>query len=179
MSRYKNLIDGDWIEECHGLWEILTGVILDIRTPLERLYKVVCNLKQQDLLDFRKLGKHSEEKISEILKESGYIWYNQKAKCFKQDIDFDLENASFEDIKSIYGIGDKLASMWMAIVHKSNEHPILDTHVLQFLRTKGYNQKDYKSLSDAFKKEADLLGLGVLELDQQILYNGIKNRLGK
>jgi len=176
---YNSLIDEDWVEICTNLWEVLTGTLLDIRTPLERLYKVITNLKQQDLLDFRHLSKLPTEKVASILKEAGYIWYNQKAKCFAQYIGFDLETATYEDMKLIYGIGDKLASMWMAIVHSSNEHPILDTHVLKFLRSKGYKEKDYGSLSEAFKVEADKAGLTVLELDRQVVSNGINKRLGK
>ena len=176
---FKNLIDDDWVEHCDNLWELLTGIILDTRTPLERLYKVVLNLKNKGLLDFRNLKKYSVDKISEILKEAGYIWYNQKANFINQEITFDLKTASYEDMLTIKGIGDKLASLWMAIVHESNEHPILDTHVLKFLKSKGYNQKNYASLSEAFKKEANLLGLSVLELDKRILNDGIKRRKNK
>jgi len=175
MNRpFKNLLDDDWVEHCDNLWELLTGIILDTRTPLRRLYRVVFNLKNKDLLDFRKLRRYSVDKISGILKEAGYIWYNQKANFLNQEITFDLKTASYEDMLTIKGIGNKLASLWMAIVHNSNKYPILDTHVLKFLKLKGYNQKNYASLSEAFKKEANLLGLSVLELDKKILNDGIK-----
>ena len=175
---FDNLIEGDWVEKCDNLWETLTGTILDTRTPLERLYITVCNLKEKDLLDFRNLKKRTVEEISEIFKEAGYIWYNSKANFFNQEIDFDLETASYDDMLSIKGIGAKLASMWMTIVHKSNDHPIIDTHVLKFLRSKGYKEKDYKSLSEAFKHEAKMLNLSVSKLDKRILVEGIRKRRG-
>lgn len=175
---YNSLLDEDWVEICDNLWEVLTGTILDIRTPLERLYKVISHLKEKNLLDFRHLSKYTVDEIAIVLNDAGYSWYNQKAKCFEQEINFNLETATYEDMKTIYGIGDKLASMWMAIVHGSNDHPILDTHVLQFLRSKGYKEKDYTSLSNSFKVEAKKLGLTVLELDRQIITNGINKRLG-
>jgi len=162
---FDNLIEGDWVEKCDNLWEILTGTILDTRTPLERLYITVCNLKEKDLLDYRKLKRLSIEKISEIFKEAGYIWYNSKANFFNQEIDFDLETASYDDMLSIKGIGAKLAT-------------IIDTHVLKFLRSKGYKEKDYKSLSEAFKHEAEMLNLSIPELDKRILVEGIRKRRG-
>lgn len=176
--RYDNLIEGDWVEVCENLWEILTGTILDTRTPLERLYKTVSYLKERDILDFRTLQAYSIEDISEYLKDSGYPWYNSKANFLNQSIDLNLETASYEDMKSIKGIGDKLASMWMTIVHESNDHPIIDTHVLKFLKSKGHNQKDYVSLSEAFKQEAIKQNLSVSELDHKILVEGIRKRKG-
>jgi len=178
MSRYQPLVDEDWVQLCDNLWQLLTGTILDTRIPLERLYIVLQNLKDKSVLDYRNLSKFNEEERAEILKDCGYNFYNSKARFFEQDIDFDLETATFEQMKSIYGIGDKLASMWMAIVHGSNEYPILDTHVLRFLKEKGYTSKIYKELSEAFKKEAQIAGLTVLELDKQIVEQGIRKRRG-
>lgn len=175
---YDNLIEGDWVEECENLWEILTGTILDTRTPLERLYTTVCNLKEKDLLDFRNLKKQTIDEISVILKDAGYIWYNSKARFFDQDVDFNLKTATYEDMLSIKGIGDKLASMWMRIVHNSNDYPILDTHVLKFLKSKGYKQKSYKALSEVFKLEAEKANMTVSELDHKILVEGIRKRKG-
>jgi len=176
--RYENLIEGDWVEKCDNLWEILTGTLLDTRTPLERLYTTVSYLKERNVLDYRVLKEHTTEQISEFFKDSGYPWYNSKARFFEQDIEFDLKSATYKQMISIKGIGDKLASMWMTIVHKSNDHPIIDIHVTRFLKSKGYNQKDYTSLSNAFRKEAKKAGLSVSELDHKVLMEGIRKRKG-
>ena len=175
---YDNLIEGDWVEQCENLWEILTGTILDTRVPLERLFTTVRNLKEKDLLDFRNLKEKTVEEIAQIFKDAGYIWYNSKARFFNQGIEFDLKSATYKQMISIKGIGDKLASMWMTIVHKSNDYPILDVHVLRFLKEKGYNQKGYAALSEAFKVEAKKANMSVSELDHKILVEGIRKRKG-
>ena len=63
----NSLLDDDWVSLCENLWEILTGLILDTRTPLERLYKTVKYLKDKDILDFRTLQAYSIDDISEYL----------------------------------------------------------------------------------------------------------------
>lgn len=171
-----NIVEDDWVGVCENLWELLTGLILDTRTPIERVYQAVKHLKDLDILDFRTLQAYSIDDISEYLKESGYPWYRSKAGFLKQSISLDLATASYEDMMSIKGIGPKLASLWMAIVHGSNDYPIIDVHVKNWLYEKGYTSKKYEELAKAFKEEAKKLNMSVLELDKKIINEGIKKR---
>jgi len=172
----------NWSIHCDNLWELLTAVLLDTRTPLERLNNVLIELKNRKLLNYISLHDvcldSGYDKVATILKECGYPWYNQKARCFGQGIALDLATASYEDMQTIKGIGPKLASMWMRMVH-GEERPIIDTHVKQWLAKRGHDvSQSYKSLSEIFIQEAAVLKMSVSELDHKIVAEGIARRRG-
>ena len=176
-KHFQNLLDTDWLELVDNEQELLTCVLLDTQTPLERLRKVVQYLKERDILNYNTLSKYPKKEIAKILKEANYIWYNSKARFFGQEISFELANATYEQMLTIKGIGPKLASMWMRIVH-DEERPIIDTHVIRFLKERGYNTKNYDNMSIAFKTEAKKLNMSIADLDRQIVADGIRKRRG-
>jgi len=172
----------NWSVNCDNLWELLTMVLLDTRTPLERLSKVGQTLKRWGWLDYRKLNElyinGGHEQVVKVLREAGYPFYNMKAKCFAYPVSINLETASFDELQTIYGIGPKLAAMWRRMVH-GDEIPIIDTHVKRWLQGRGYNTRQkYKSLSEIFTMEAQSLGMTVAELDRKIISEGIARRKG-
>ena len=184
---FLNQVDGDWVDSCNNEWELLTALMLDTRTPLERLHKVVRDLKGANLLDYRVLReeykKHGRKSIANLFRNAGYPWYNQKSKFFNQDISFDLKTATFEQIDSINGIGPKLASLWMRIMHsdRQNDFVVIDTHVKRFLRELGHDEAhmSYERQSEILREEARLRGLTITELDELIVSNGIHRRRGE
>lgn len=167
----------NWTSHCGNLWELLTAILLDTQTPIERVNDTVKYLKERNLLDYRILSNLEADEIAKILKESGYIWYNQRSKLFGQEIDMNLNDASLEDMMTIRGIGPKLASLWMRIVH-GTDIPIIDTHVKKWLRGQGHDSNNYSVLSEALRKEAAELNMTVTELDNKIVLAGIKKRKG-
>jgi endonuclease III len=196
-QHFADLVDGDWCAICTNEWELLTAILLDSRTPLERMRKTVIALKKIGLLDYRKMREFGydyadvdshnktfrQSIVSGVLKNAGYPWYNQKARYFNQDITFNLRTASLEQIDSILGIGPKLAALWMRIMNPSrqDEFCVIDTHVRRFLRDiLGVDEKhtSYEELSDILRNEAKLRGLTITELDELIVENGVKKRKG-
>ena len=98
-QEYEDLVNGDWVGSADNLWELLTGLILDTRTPLERMAVVTRNLKaakygESNLLDFRVLHEIAQttgaEHVANLLKIAGYPWYNQKSRFFEAVPEFDL-----------------------------------------------------------------------------------------
>jgi len=180
--------DYNWTKYCDTHWELLTCIILDTRTPLERLKKVVGRLKKEDNLDYRTLRTFYEKighsGLAAYLKDVGYPWYNQKARYFNQWILIDLETATWEEMQMIKGIGPKLASLWMRIAHNDETHPVIDAHVWRWALAHGYvgpalgSSNGYSKVSAFMIKQANELGIGITELDQSIVAEGIMHRRG-
>lgn len=61
--------------------EIVIGAILTQNTSWRNVEKAIANLKQNNLVDLRKIAVADTEKIALLIKSSGY--YNQKAKKLK------------------------------------------------------------------------------------------------
>jgi len=188
-ARYRNLIETEWVDYCSNLNELLTGILLDTRTPVERVALTVSRLKNAGLLGFWEMQRFAKESddplgtITKVLKATGYIWYNQKAALFLQDLpfktEFELSNANWQTIQTIKGIGPKLASLWVRIVHDETEIAIIDTHVKRWLRdVVGTQSNDYLELSRIVKEEALSRGMSLDELDRLIVENGQAKRLG-
>jgi thermostable 8-oxoguanine DNA glycosylase len=178
---FDNLFDAaeyNWTYYCDNEWELLTCVLLDTQTPLERLKEVIKKLKQEGMLDYRRLSEY--EYIPLLLKNAGYIWYNQKARYFGQKIEFDLKKATWEQMQTIKGIGPKLASLWMRIMHGDDSVPIIDTHVKKWMFNQGYEGPftDYAKMSAFMIKKAKEMGMTQAKLDQMIVSEGIAKRRG-
>lgn len=187
-QNFLSFLGPDWTTNCDNLWELLTLLILDTRTPVERVASTGKYLKKYRLLDFRVLHELAPASIAQILREAGYPWYNQKAKNLGGELpnwlnlDDDgtsLYNASYNDIMMVEGVGPKLASLWMRLVH-NRDYPIVDTHVKRWLRGLGYDEKDadYDAWSLDFIKEARDRNVSISELDMLIVENGIRKRKG-
>jgi len=183
---FLSSVDGDWVEVAQNEWELLTCILLDTRTPVERLRKVLQELRSINLLDFRELGKLSSGEVEEQLRHFSYPWARQKSSYFQQKIEFDLTAATFKQIDSIKGIGPKLASLWMRIMHpnRKDEFVVIDTHVLQWLRKTNnlseaqMNKFSYRELSEMVRKAAKDRNQTVSEFDNEIVSAGIRKRRG-
>jgi len=187
-QEYEDLVNGDWVGSADNLWELLTGLILDTRTPLERMAVVTRNLKaakygESNLLDFRVLHEIAQttgaEHVANLLKIAGYPWYNQKSRFFEAVPEFDLGTASFEQMQTILGVGPKLASLWRNIVH-GEQLPVIDAHVYRWLGKLGYKipLAKYAELAAVVTEEAKARGVSVSALDQLLVENGIRKRKG-
>lgn len=184
-AKFPELIEGDWSSICKNEWELLTGVLLDARTPVERLRSVLLNLRKQKLLDFRALEPLSLPRKKKILKDAGYPWWSQKALCFHQSIPkFDLKNATLDQIQTIYGIGPKLGNLWMRFMNPEmeNEFCVIDTHVRRYIRNVlgiDDSKHSYEELTVILRQHAWAQGLTISELDQKIVETGIGARLAR
>lgn len=184
---FAEFAEGDWVEPTSNEWELLTGILLDTRTPLERMRKVIVGLKQANMLDYRILRemyrKDGREAVEVELARYSYPWARQKSFYFNQDIEFDLKTATLEQIDGIKGIGPKLAALYMRIVHpdKMNDFVVIDTHVRRWLREElGVDEArlSYDVLSGILREEAEARGITITQLDEAIVENGVNKRRG-
>lgn len=103
--------------------------------------------------------------------------YNRIYKALKQTVetDFDVKNATIEDMEAIHGVGPKTARMFIMHSRPNQNVAALDTHILKFLRAKGYEApkstpsgKKYRELEEAFVSEAKKINMTPADLDLYI-----------
>lgn len=111
----------------------------------------------------------------------------ERALTYIVNTNLNLRTCSVEELLKVPGIGNKTARFFIAFSRPNQRLAILDTHILKFLRAKGYDapkstptsNKEYKKLEEAFLKEADKLGRNPTELDYELwqyyAYYGGKN----
>lgn len=102
--------------------------------------------------------------------------YELTNKGFRDAIQLDLDNLTVESLEQVHGIGPKSARMIMLYAGLAENLVPLDTHVLKFLRKRGYDApkatppagKRYLELEQAFIAEAKKEGKTVRELDTEV-----------
>lgn len=111
------------------------------------------------------------------MKRFGIGCYNNKSKTFKYLVysNLDLKSCGVEDLESIPGIGPKTARCFLIHSRKNQNYAGLDTHILKFLRDKGYDVpkstpsgKRYAYLEEVFLNLAADSGVSVAEFDLKI-----------
>ena len=86
--------------------------------------------------------------------------YNRIINAIRDSFDVNLRSASFSDLIKIRGCGPKSAAFFL-LHTRGEEHAVLDTHILKYLREKGHNVpkstpqniNTYNRIGDLFKKE--------------------------
>ena len=88
-----------------------------------------------------------------------------------------LREVTFRELKGVFGVGLKTASFFLTNTRADFDEPMLDTHIMSWLRDQGYvnapkgtpsSKKVYDYWADIFKDFARQLGQSVRELDIQI-----------
>ncbi len=173
--------DTDWVSLIDNEYELLTALLLDTQTPLERLRKVVEGLNEEGLLDIRVVNQLSKNEVRAVLKKLGYPWHGAKAEYIVATREWPLDNLAswgYDEIIQLKGIGPKLASLWCQMWH-GEERPVIDVHVARWLKARGHDG-NYEQLSEALRKEAKKRHVSIIELDRKIVKAGIlKRREGK
>lgn len=102
--------------------------------------------------------------------------YNLTVKGFYDALELDLNNLTVDSLEQVHGIGPKSARMILLYAGLAEDLVPLDTHVLKFLRKRGYDApkstppagKRYLELEQAFIAEARREGKTVRELDTEV-----------
>ena len=93
------------------------------------------------------------------------------------DKKFNLFECSLEDLVSVKGISLKTANFFLTHTRRRHKVPVLDTHVLKFLKAQGVENvpkstpqvvKVYNFFADKFIAIAKGLGMTVADLDLQV-----------
>ena len=88
-----------------------------------------------------------------------------------------LRDVTLEGLMKVRGIGMKTARFFLSNTRKDFDEPMLDTHIMSWLRDQGYvnapkstpsSKKVYDYWADIFKDYARQLGKSVRELDIEI-----------
>lgn len=117
-------------------------------------------------------------RLGRLLRKHKMGKYKLYGKAFRAAIDIDLDNISVESLEKTPGIGPKTARMtaMYGFPATAGEIAVLDTHILKWLRLKGYDApkstpqsgRRYLQLEQAFIAEAKKLGKTTRDLDTEI-----------
>lgn len=128
-------------------------------TPFGTIKNMVANNSLLDELKRSRIGK-----------------YSLLAKGFQESLELDLKNDSLERLESIRGCGPKTSRFFILHSRRGIENiAVLDTHILSYLRDKGYpvtkgvpTSKVYPIYEKYFLREAARSGMGLADFDLKI-----------
>ncbi len=115
--------------------------------------------------------------LFEYVMHSGLGCHMKTTFGFKQiaNSGFNLRTVTPAQLETIHGIGPKTARFFVLHTQENTRYAVLDTHILKWLRTKGYLApkttpigRRYAELEKMFLKEADIMGTNPAELDLAI-----------
>jgi hypothetical protein len=114
--------------------------------------------------------------LADYVKKHRFGQYGRITGAFGAVVDLDLDRITVEALEAIKGIGPKTARMIMLYYDPTANCVPLDTHVLKYLKSKGYDApkatpsagKKYRELEQAFVNEALKAGKTVRELDTEV-----------
>ena len=117
--------------------EICLGAILTQGTNWKNAEKALLNLIENNLINIEKLSKISLQKLSQLIKSSGY--HNQKARKIKEFIKFlqDNKEAARENLLNIWGIGKETADSILLYAYKK-PYFVVDRYTKKILSKSGY-----------------------------------------
>lgn len=145
-------------------FEICVGAILTQNTNWKNVERAITNLKQARVLSYKGLRDISVEKLSELIRPSGY--YNQKAKKLKAFMEFltretrgnlsALFQEETDDLREkllqIKGIGPETADSMLLY---AGEHPIfvIDLYTYRIMTRHGWAPEEatYADLQELFQ----------------------------
>jgi thermostable 8-oxoguanine DNA glycosylase len=124
--------------------------------------------KVQDMISAGTLVAH--------LKNSKIGQYTRLEKAFTQLIKLNPRTCTVDELEAVHGIGPKTARFFILHSRPNQRIAALDTHMIHFLREKGYttldntptSSKKYAELEAIFIEEADKAGKTVAEFDLSI-----------
>lgn len=167
------------LEEVLLFWILVAGK--EAKTTAKRLDVILKDAHQKYSVDgwrpFAAIRKIPPHTLSRWLKSRGVGCSKAKSKSLREVTSrgLDLRTCSLEDLESVYGIGPKTARCFLMHSRRDINQAGLDTHILKFLRSKGYDApvatptgKRYKDLEQAFLRIARDMGKTPAELDLEI-----------
>lgn len=130
-----------------------------------------------DVGPFQAIRNMSPLLLMHNLKKSRIGMYGKLVRAFTSVATgpFDLKTVLPEQLEEIHGIGPKTARFFVLHTQENTRYAVLDTHILKWLRTKGYlvpkttpTGRRYAEIEESFLEEADAMGTNPAELDLAI-----------
>lgn len=120
----------------------------------------------------------AEGTLQDLMKEYGIAPHRARFNSYCDVIEIsDLYRVSLNRLLQVRGIGLKTARFFLSHSREHFDEPMLDTHILSFIRDNGYaaaprttpsNPSVYAQYAGIFKDIARQLGLSVTDLDLQV-----------
>lgn len=121
-----------------------------------------------------------EDGLMQHLKKHKIAPYQQRYNSFKDIVtllDTDLREVTIDQLQEVRGISTKTSRFFLTHSREDFDEPVLDTHILRFLRDFGYNDvpkstpqnpKVYERLSRLFRSIARFEGKSVTDFDLEV-----------
>ena len=145
-------------------------------TTSRALTKIVGDLAPWDN-HFDGIRRIGFEGLQDTLRKYKTGQYDRIARAIWQSLNLDLSNCSVEDLTRIHGVGPKTARFFLLHSREFCDEIVLDTHILNWLKTKcgvenvpdntPQNPKQYAELANICKKlmEEHYPGLSLAKID--------------
>lgn len=121
---------------------------------------------------------HDDNRLLEIMHWAAISPYKQRYNSYVDVLKLgDLRSVTLTRLLQVRGIGLKTARFFLSHSREDFDEPMLDTHILRFLRDQGYrdapkstpqNVGIYNYYANVFKMFARTLGKSVTDLDLEI-----------
>ena len=117
--------------------------------------------------------------LMQYLKKHKLAPYQQRYNSFSDVVRLlpdDLSEVTVDELQAVRGIGPKTSRFFLTHSREDFNEPILDTHILRFLRDMGHNvpsvtpqsPKKYAQVAEIFKSYARSVNKTVAELDLEV-----------
>lgn len=133
-------------------FEICVGAILTQNTSWMNVEKAIKNLKENNILNTKKILELKEKELALLIKSSGY--HNQKAKKLKKFTEFYIKNnISRDKLLKIWGIGPETADSILLYAYKK-QYFVIDAYTKRILSRIGLCDKNvsYNELQSLIEK---------------------------
>lgn len=109
------------------------------------------------------------------LKECRSGSYTRIERCFREVAELDVMTCTLSELEAIHGIGPKTARFFLKIARNDQDHAVLDTHTLKWLKYLGHDVpkstpsgEKYLKIEKIFLDEAIKRGIDAAKLDTLI-----------
>ena len=115
-------------------------------------------------------------KLDFYLRNSSIGQYTRLNKAYREIVKLNPRTCTVNELEDVHGIGPKTARFFLLHSRRNQRIAALDTHMMTFLREKGYtklentpsSRKKYAELEAVFITEADKAGKSVADFDLSI-----------
>ena len=127
----------------------------------------------------RRLHGHNHSWLMQYLKKHRISPYQSRFNSFTDAVRLlpdDLSKVTVDELQAVRGIGTKTSRFFLTHSREDFDEPVLDTHILRFLRDMGHNvpsvtpqsPKKYAQVAEIFKSYARSVNKTVAELDLEV-----------
>jgi thermostable 8-oxoguanine DNA glycosylase len=146
-------------------------------TTAKILERFLVNWRHEGYGPFEAVRWFSQPALAIRLRQLGMGCHEMKSKTWLEiaHSDINLRRTTTEELERIHGIGPKTSRFFILHTQKNAQVAVLDTHILKFLRERGYDAplatpsgRRYAELEQVFLKECRKRRVSPKEFDLKI-----------